>query len=469
MLANIKKYALEITVFFLAALRLLVGAWLPLLDKTEARYAEIARIMYDTGNWVTPQIDYGVPFWAKPPMSTWISAFSYQIFGVNEFAARFPSFVLQVSLIIFVAKALDFTKKQLYWFALILFTIPEYYIHCGVVSTDSSLLVGITFIMIGFWNSLKNNYNQRAWKFVTWLGVAIGMLAKGPIVLVLTVPPLFIWSCLYKGQLLTFFKKALWLPGMILAFVISFTWYYWAEARTPGFIDYFFVGEHYKRFFESGWQGDKYGFAKQQPMGMIWLFLLLFSIPWIQFIIVKVIKKKEELIKDKWVTYLWLWMLWTPVFFTISKSLIHTYTLPSMIPLGLLVMHYFESYQKQKSWFVGAMVVPVLVFIGFIGMNTFYKDTNWQNTDKHLLKEMTHQEVTDVYAWEFKSYSSQFYTSGKIKVIDTAEELGELMKQENPFYILSRNSHYKNMPDVFKEQLTLIGTNKKSQLFIYNP
>jgi hypothetical protein len=50
---------------------------IPLLDKTEARYAEIARIMWDTNQWIMPQIDYGIPFWAKPPLSTWLSAGSY--------------------------------------------------------------------------------------------------------------------------------------------------------------------------------------------------------------------------------------------------------------------------------------------------------------------------------------------------------------------------------------------------------
>lgn len=469
MLKIIKIYALEIAVFFLALLRLLVGAWLPLLDKTEARYAEIARIMYETGNWVTPQIDYNVPFWAKPPLSTWISAFSYQIFGVNEFAARFPSFLLQVFLIVFVGKALTFTKKQIYWFALVMFTIPEYYIHCGVVSTDSSLLLGITLIMIGFWNSLNNTKRNIKWKLITWIGVAIGMLAKGPIVLVLTVPPLFLWSCLFKGQLFMFFKKALWLPGMLLAFGISFIWYYWAEIRTPGFIDYFFVGEHYKRFFESGWKGDKYGFAKQQPMGMIWLFLFLFSLPWVQFVIIKSAKLRSEVISNKWIAYLLFWMLWTPLFFTISKSLIHTYTLPCTIPLGLLVMHFFENYKEHKYWFLGAMVVPVLVFVGFITMNTFYTDTNWQNTDKHLLKKISKEKITEIYAWEFKSYSSQFYTSGNIEVIKNSSELDSLIGKKEPFYILSRNSHFKNMPNTLKDQLTLIGVNKKSQLFKCNP
>lgn len=47
----------------------------PLFDTTESRYAEIARKMLETGNWVTLQQDYGVPFWAKPPLSIWLSAF----------------------------------------------------------------------------------------------------------------------------------------------------------------------------------------------------------------------------------------------------------------------------------------------------------------------------------------------------------------------------------------------------------
>lgn len=107
-----KKHKWEVAVFCLILLRLIVDAWLPLLDKTEARYAEIARIMYETNNWVTPQIDYDVPFWAKPPMSTWLSAASFNVFGVNELGARFPSFLLQILLLVFVAKSFHFSKNS---------------------------------------------------------------------------------------------------------------------------------------------------------------------------------------------------------------------------------------------------------------------------------------------------------------------------------------------------------------------
>ena len=80
----------------LLILRLLTMWVIPLTDTTEARYAEIARKMLETGNWVTPQHDYGVPFWAKPPLSTWLSAASMGLFGVNELAARLPSLLMSL-------------------------------------------------------------------------------------------------------------------------------------------------------------------------------------------------------------------------------------------------------------------------------------------------------------------------------------------------------------------------------------
>src|SRR5579862_9906602 len=82
--------------------RLICSAVVPLTDTTEARYGEIARKMLETGDWITPQHDYGVPFWAKPPLSTWLSAFSMKVFGVNEFAARLPELLLAIGMLALV-------------------------------------------------------------------------------------------------------------------------------------------------------------------------------------------------------------------------------------------------------------------------------------------------------------------------------------------------------------------------------
>ena len=91
-----KSLWLILAILILLMIRLYINATLPLMDKTEARYGEIARIMAETGNWTTPQIDYNEPFWAKPPLSTWLSALSFNVFGVTEFAARLPYFLLSI-------------------------------------------------------------------------------------------------------------------------------------------------------------------------------------------------------------------------------------------------------------------------------------------------------------------------------------------------------------------------------------
>ena len=104
--SNFFKYA----VFALLIIRAFFNAVIPLMDKTEARYSEIARIMSETNNWITPQIDYGIPFWAKPPLSTWLSALSFSAFGVTEFTARFPSLLLSIALLFFNWKVCNTQK-----------------------------------------------------------------------------------------------------------------------------------------------------------------------------------------------------------------------------------------------------------------------------------------------------------------------------------------------------------------------
>jgi 4-amino-4-deoxy-L-arabinose transferase-like glycosyltransferase len=79
------------------AVRLLTLSAYPLYDTTEARYAEIARVMLATDNWVTPQIEPGEPFWAKPPLSIWATALSFSVLGINEFAARLPSLLFTLA------------------------------------------------------------------------------------------------------------------------------------------------------------------------------------------------------------------------------------------------------------------------------------------------------------------------------------------------------------------------------------
>src|SRR5687767_13992441 len=66
------------------------GLTIPLLGPDEPRYAQVAREMYDRSDWVTPTLG-GFNWFEKPALLYWLQMVSYNIFGVNEFAARFGS------------------------------------------------------------------------------------------------------------------------------------------------------------------------------------------------------------------------------------------------------------------------------------------------------------------------------------------------------------------------------------------
>ena len=84
----------------LASLLLLVDlGGLGLTDRDEGSNAEAAREMLETGDWISPTLNYE-PRFAKPAFVYWIISASYAVFGVNEFSARFPSALFGIGLIL---------------------------------------------------------------------------------------------------------------------------------------------------------------------------------------------------------------------------------------------------------------------------------------------------------------------------------------------------------------------------------
>jgi len=71
-----------------------------LVDETEPLFAEAARQMVETGNWVTPYFN-GETRFDKPPLVYWLMAMGYEVFGVNEWAVRLPSALSAVGLTLF--------------------------------------------------------------------------------------------------------------------------------------------------------------------------------------------------------------------------------------------------------------------------------------------------------------------------------------------------------------------------------
>ena len=461
---TLRPYNIRFAILFwlLIAIRMFFNGVLPLMDKTEARYGEIARIMSETGNWTTPQIDYGIPFWGKPPLSTWASALSISAFGSAELFVRLPYLIILLLLALFIAKYRKELTQSFYIPGIILLTMPEYYLHAGVVSTDTFLCLSIALTMFGFWEALRENA-KIYWGYIFFVGIGIGLLAKGPIVAILTLPPILIWALITKNIKKIFLQLPC-IIGVLLLLAISIPWYVLAELSTPGFIDYFIIGEHYERYFNAHWKGDKYGFPKQQPLGMVWFFLIVFLLPWTIALIQLMIKKWKSMKQDRWILFLLLWGIWTPLFFTSSKSLIHPYILPSCIPAALIITNYWTSLKNKKLYTGIAIGLPLLLLL--IQLSGIAKPFYSHTTDKYLISNLN--QVKKIYALDEKSYSSQFYTQGKVQLIKV-DQLKSIMDSENPFYIIISNKHLKKVSFNLMSKLCKIDSNKNKGVYEFDP
>ena len=198
--------------------RLLSLAAYPLMETTEPRYAEIARKMLETGNWVTPWFDHGVPFWGKPPMSFWASAATMAVFGVNEFGARLAPFLATLGTVALLwGWPRGERSGQSLPLAAGLITVSSLvgFVSAGAVMTDMFMVMGTTLCMVAFWRAVQDETARSPWGWAFFVGIAIGLLAKGPVATVLTGLALAPWVVLSKAWRVTWHRLP-WVRGSLL-------------------------------------------------------------------------------------------------------------------------------------------------------------------------------------------------------------------------------------------------------------
>lgn len=276
-------FALRLLLFLVAVLliRLISMGAYPLMDTTEARYAEMSRKMLETGHWLVPQFDYGVPFWGKPPLSFWASAITMELGGINEWSARLAPFLASLSMgfLFFTWPFRSLSRQKAAACFLILATSGIGFVTSGAVMTDEFLALGIMLSMVSFWKAVSQPSVRTWWKYLFFAGLAVGLMSKGPLALVLAGFPIALWT-LRNREWKNVRDRIPWIRGTLLMLALSLPWYLLAERETPGFLHYFIAGEHFQCFTVKGWQGDLYGSGHASPPGTIWLYGLTMFLPW---------------------------------------------------------------------------------------------------------------------------------------------------------------------------------------------
>lgn len=160
----------------------------PLFDWDEINFAECAREMVVTGNYSNVQLNYS-PFWEKPPFFIWMQALSMNVFGINEFAARFPNAicgVLTLCIIFLIGRKIYSPSFGLTWVLVYAGTLlPHFYFKTGIIDPWFNLFIFSAFyqLLVHFNNPVGKDGLRSILLAGFFLGIAV--LTKGPAAIVI--------------------------------------------------------------------------------------------------------------------------------------------------------------------------------------------------------------------------------------------------------------------------------------------
>ena len=447
---------LLIVVAVAALARLAMLGMYPLVDPTESRYAEIGRRMAELGDWITPWIGDSVPFWGKPPFSFWLTAGSFRLYGIGEFTARLPHWICGGLVLLILW---DWAKRRSRREAACAVALSAgsalFFAETGAVTTDMALALGMMMAMRGFWLAMHGPVAAR-WReeWMLILGMVVGLLAKGPLALVLAGLPIAAWA-ISTGNFRRLFATLHWKSALLGILALSVPWYVLAEGRTPGFLDYFIVGEHWERFLVSGWTGDLYGHSHAFPRGTIWLFALLALLPWSVLVPLAAWRWRHlaqpALPEDRsLLAYLGAWALAPCVVFTLSGNILWTYVLPGVPAAAMAAAVWLArlaTRRVERQLLAGGVALTAAVGLALV---VAFNAGGWERetSTRSLVHdyEMRRNEGEPLIFYRKRPLSGAFYSDGRAGEAMTAAEL-QARLAEGPAWVALKGRHSEQLPE----------------------
>lgn len=319
-----------------------------LVKSDEGRYAEIAREMVVSGDWITPRLN-DIKYFDKPPLQYWATAAFYKAFGIDEWTARLWNALTGLATVLFTA-----------FFAARLFG-RGVGVAAGVVTGSSALLVGaahfltldmglacfMTLALGSFLLAQRDGATAgetRNWMLAAWAGAALGTLSKGLPAVVLPAAVLVLYSLWQRdARLWTRLHLG---KGLILFLAIAAPWFIAVSAANPEFARFFFWFEHVERFLTRV-------HGRYQPW---WYFIPVLAagmLPWTLLVPKALILgvRPDPRSRFQPVRMLWLWAVVIFMFFSASSSKLASYVLPVVPALAvLLALALRETPARRLRW-----------------------------------------------------------------------------------------------------------------------
>jgi 4-amino-4-deoxy-L-arabinose transferase-like glycosyltransferase len=349
---------LIISFVFLFVNLFLAGYSISLWDDDESAYAGFALRMIESGDWVNPQYTWS-DVHRKTPFHFWTIAVSYLIFGVNEFAVRFPSAlaVLLTALSLFLFAKPVFGEVKSKW-ATVIFSSSLLCVSMGKMSlTDAWLMLFETVAVLSIYNFIHQP-NWR-WNLLLWLSVSIGILVKGPPIIIVSGG---VWLGLFAFHPKRFnlIKTHPWFFG-ILSLVPFLVWAY---------CSYLSDGGKLLKFLYDWYIVQRIGgtvFGQSGPPGYHFVVAFISFLPWIGFFLRSFSKPN---IKSENFTFLVFWLLFAWIFFELMPSKLPSYAMGAHPAFALLsaqiVVRVLEKNESSWTWILTSvfwLIVPVSLLV----------------------------------------------------------------------------------------------------------
>lgn len=329
---------------------------LGLVGPDEPRYAQVAREMLVSGDFVTPRY-FGEPWLEKPVLYYWLASAAYWLFGISEFAARLPSAlaaVLGVFCVYFVGRQREGPLEGLFS-GLILAGSILFFSLARAASTDmvfsAAMAVAWTVLFFllfgdkGLWRDSPASGPRLGLLLVFYAFLGLATLAKGPAGFVLPLVSLAVFLGLTgRMELAARFRPV---TGVLVLLAVVLPWYGLCTlANGWGFVEEFLVRHNLERFFT-----DRY--EHPQPFWFFPAVALIGFFPWS----LQLIPSARGLFRHggRWRSlaaaqdlFLWLWLLTPLVVFSLSRSKLPGYLLPAAPAIALLIGHQVRLWLKPE-------------------------------------------------------------------------------------------------------------------------
>jgi len=329
---------------------------MPLFDWDEINFAECAREMLASNNYSDVQL-YFHPFWEKPPLFIWLQAISMNLFGVNEFAARFPNAVCGVITLLVLyrtGKELNDQKFGLTWaFVYASTLLPHLFFKSGIIDPWFNLLIYLSvYYLIQHTNNPVGKFGYRT-AITAGFFLGLALLTKGPAALLLVGLTVAVFFVLGKFKKISSFK---FMAAFFLAFLITgLSWFAIMYLKGNGHVIQEFI-EYQIRLFKTE-DSDHGG-----PFIYHFVVLLIGCFPSSLFLILSHKKSEGDTPYQKHTKKWMMSLFWVVlILFSIVQTKIVHYSSLCYFPLTYLATYAIQklmSGQYQwKKWLHGFFVI----------------------------------------------------------------------------------------------------------------